>query len=201
MAIDPLSRLIDGNRQFVQQAQQSLPLTLNLNKEKMASEQHPFAVILSCADSRVPVELVFHQGLGDLFVVRVAGNIATAAQIGSIEYACQQLDTPLVVVLGHSQCGAVGATIDALSQDLGDRLSDNLRVIVEQVTPAVQPLLDAGEYHNHQALLSAAIRANVEQTVSDLQSRSAILKDRVRNNQLKIVGAHYDIASGQVEFY
>jgi len=195
-----LKKLIEGNQRYLDSTSNKKDLVYTISDEKMSSDQKPFAIILGCSDSRVPAELVFHQGLGDLFVIRVAGNIIAPSQIGSIEFACQHFGTELVVVLGHSKCGAIGATVNALLNDSND-ISPNIASIVNHVTPAVHPLVESGEYSDHNELLHQATRANIEQSVSGLQSQSTVLRELVSKEKLNIIGAQYDINTGKVEFY
>lgn len=195
-----LEKLIQGNQFFVEATQQGASLSTELRVVDALEGQTPFAVILGCSDSRVPAELVFHCGLGDLFVIRVAGNIVAPSQIGSVEFACQHFGTELVVVLGHSHCGAINATVQALTGD-PDAVSPNIAAIVDRVTPAVMPLVDAKEYQSHDDLVHQAMRANIEQSVNGLQLRSRTLRNFVRNGKLKIVGAEYSIDTGKVDFY
>jgi len=197
---DALKKLIEGNQRYVEQINNNKDLVLEINQSQMASPQKPFAIIVGCSDSRVPAELVFHQGVGDLFIVRVAGNIVTPSQIGSIEFACQKFGAELVVVLGHSQCGAVSATIDVLLGGAGE-LSPNLKSIVDSVTPAVQPIVKSADSSDQQQLLNDATHANIEQSVSELQLRSQVLRDLTSQQKLKIIGAHYEIETGIVEFH
>ena len=199
-AEDALEKLKAGNQQFVQATSRGDELRTTINREDMIKSQKPFAIILGCSDSRVPAEMVFSQGLGDLFVIRVAGNIVAPSQIGSIEFACQQFGTQLVVVLGHTHCGAIQATVDSLIGD-PDQLSPNLAAIVDRVTPAVIPIVSGHEHEDIQELMHKSMRANVEQSVNMLQVRSRILRGLLRQGQLKIVGAEYSIESGVVEFY
>lgn len=199
-ANDALEKLKQGNLQFLQATSAGKPLLKNVSFEDMSQAQKPFAVILGCSDSRVPAEMVFDQGFGDLFVIRVAGNIVAPSQIGSIEFACQTFGTQLVVVLGHTQCGAVQATVDSLKTGSG-AVSPNLKSIIERVEPAVAPVVqEHGESSNEQ-LMSLAGRANVAMSVSNLSQRSAIIRSLIEQNQLSIVGAEYDIVSGQVDFF
>ncbi|RBP48699.1 carbonic anhydrase [Arenicella xantha] len=195
-----LQKLIDGNQHFISATAANSEITTHLKPVNLGEKQKPFAVILGCSDSRVPAELVFHCGLGDLFVIRVAGNIVAPSQIGSIEFACQQFDVQLVVVLGHSHCGAINATVDALTVDQ-DTISPNIASIVDRVTPAVLPIVNAGNYGDRTDLIHQAMRANVEQSVNGLQMRSRQLRQLVRKGKLKIVGAEYSIESGRVDFY
>jgi len=195
-----LQTLIEGNQRYIAGTSDDAELTITTRRQSVNAGQSPFAVILGCSDSRVPVELVFNQGLGDLFVIRVAGNIAAPSQIGSVEYACQHLGTRLVVVLGHSHCGAINATVDSLLGEL-DELSPNIASIVDHVSPAVHPVVMHKQYTDKDELINQAMRANVEQSVSGLQMRSPILRDMVNKNKIKIIGAEYSIETGVVDFY
>ena len=162
--------------------------------------QQPFAIILGCSDSRVPAELVFSQGFGDLFVIRVAGNIVAPSQIGSVEFAAERFGTRLAVVLGHTQCGAVAATLEQLRQPQGNQ-SPNLRSIVERIRPAVEPLLRLPLSNDPDALAARAVRANVEASVHQLRRGSAILERLIERDGLLIVGAEYHVEEGTVEFW
>ena len=187
-----IEKLKAGNARFVA-GQTTLDASANASKRQVLTEgQQPFAIILACSDSRVPTELIFDQSLGDLFIIRVAGNVATPTQIGSVEYAVAVLGSPLVVVLGHSNCGAVAATLDAL-QNPGTSVSPHVDAIIEQIAPAIEPLT--------QPNLSDAVTANVHQTVSQLLADSQIVEDKVATGDLQVVGACYDLKSGEVEFY
>lgn len=193
-----LERLREGNRRFTAAAQAGKGadgLTRNLD---LPQEQRPFAIILGCSDARVPAELVFDQGPGDLFVIRVAGNIVAPSQLGSIEFAAQQFGTRLVVVLGHTRCGAVQATIDALRSPQAEA-SKNLRSIVSFIRPGIEPLLAEGG--DDEALMSSAIRANVRTSVDGIAAGSEILTDLIRNDGLIVVGAEYAIETGTVDFF
>jgi len=191
--VDALERLREGNRRFVAGVSNIDEALISARRAALVGGQNPFAVILACSDSRVPVELIFDQGLGDLFVIRVAGNIVAPSQIGSVEFAAAQLGTKLVVVLGHSNCGAVEATLKELAQDHHQR-SPNLRAIVDRIRPAVEPLMSDG------ASLNDAVVANVRQSVSQLQSGSQFLEQMIETDELTIVGAEYSIESGEVTF-
>jgi len=162
--------------------------------------QDPFAIILGCSDSRVPVELVFGQAFGDLFVIRVAGNIVAPSQVGSVEFATERFSTRLAVVLGHTQCGAVAATLEELWQPQGYE-SPNLRAIVDRIRPAVEPLLNTPVAQNTQALAELATRANVQASVNHLRHGSALLERRIERDGLLIVGAEYCVEEGTVEFF
>lgn len=190
-----VKRLRDGNARFVASQRREL----NCAPAALADGQEPFAVILGCSDSRVPAELVFDQGLGDLFVIRVAGNIVAPTQIGSVEFAAEQLGTRLVVVLGHSSCGAVTATLDEMQRPAGAG-SPNLQSIVERIKPSIRPLMERGAWDDPAKLMQASVRANVRASVQQLKAGSRILENHIQAGTLAIVGAEYDLASGQVSF-
>jgi carbonic anhydrase len=195
-----LQRLIEGNKRYIEGTADGAELTISTRRLGIEDGQNPFAIILGCSDSRVPAELVFNCGLGDLFVIRVAGNIVAPSQIGSVEFACEHFGTQLVVVLGHSHCGAVNATVDSLTGD-SDSLSPNVASIVDRVTPAVLPLVKRSQYHDREDLIHQAMRANVEQSVNGLQMRSRSLRRMMDKGEIKIIGAEYSIETGVVEFY
>jgi carbonic anhydrase len=199
-AAQALQALRDGNARFVAHVRSAETLARQLLRAELAQGQKPFAVVLGCADSRVPAELVFDQGLGDLFVIRVAGNIVAPSGIGSVEFAVEQFGTQLVVVLGHSSCGAVTATLDALLQNTPPR-SSNLNSIVGRIRPALEGWVsrDAGE--ERKALLHRAVRANVRASANQLRHGSEIIESRVLAGQLAIVGAEYDLETGVVDFF
>lgn len=206
-ASEALARLRAGNRRFVEDATQASAYSAPARRDGLVSGQSPFAIILGCSDSRVPAELVFDHGLGDLFVIRVAGNIVAPSQIGSVEFAAEQFGTPLVVVLGHSRCGAVKATLDKFSQDAEAR-SPHLSSIVDRIHPGVtsflsewQQLTESGGAAASDALMDRAVRANIEASVAQLESGSALLQDRIRQGTLTIVGAQYSLESGEVTIY
>ena len=196
---DALNELRDGNRRFVAGEIDAESLANHAHQAGMSGGQNPFAIILACSDSRVPVELVFDQGFGDLFVIRVAGNIVAPSQIGSIEFAASQFGTQLVVVLGHSNCGAVVATLKELSLEQTHR-SPNLRAIVDRVRPAIEPILAAHAGNDDDALVGAAVRANILASVERLTHGSLILEQLIDAGSLVIVGAEYSIETGKVEF-
>ena len=156
--------------------------------------QHPLAAILACSDSRVPPEIIFDQGIGDIFVIRVAGNVAATDEIGSIEYTVDHLGTPLVVVLGHSQCGAVTAVLDDA------KLPPNIAALVEPIRPAVAKAREDNPEAAKDVLLNAAIKDNVWQAIADMLGASPIIRDKVRDGQVRVVGALYEIDSGQVQW-
>jgi carbonic anhydrase len=162
--------------------------------------QEPFAVILGCSDSRVPVEIVFDQGLGDLFVIRVAGNIVAPSQIGSVEFAAERFGTRLVVVLGHTHCGAIDATLDDLQRPSGAQ-SLNLSSIVQRIRPAVEGLLATELRRDHEALAREAVRANVRVSADYLRHGSEVLERLIRKDGLQVVGAEYSLETGVVDFF
>jgi carbonic anhydrase len=166
----------------------------------LVSGQEPFAIVLGCSDSRVPAELVFDQGFGDLFVIRVAGNIVAPSQIGSVEFAASRFQTRLVVVMGHTQCGAITATLEEL-QGLATTQSRNLLSIVARVRPAVAELLSRMGNENPDALVHAAVRANVRAAVNHLQHGSALLERLIAEKGLLVVGAEYSLETGVVDFF
>lgn len=167
---------------------------------ELANGQNPFAIILGCSDSRVPAELVFDQGLGDLFVIRVAGNIVAPSQVGSVEFAAARYDARVVVVMGHQNCGAILATIEELARPSSEQ-SRNLQSIVDRVRPSVAPLLKTELRHNHEALVRQAVRANILASASHLRSGSPVLEQLIRNNRLLVVGAEYSLETGVVDFF
>jgi len=162
--------------------------------------QEPFAIVLGCSDSRVPAELVFDQGLGDLFVIRVAGNIVAPSQVGSVEFAATRFGTRLVVVLGHSQCGAILATLEELRQP-AEGQSRNLRSIVDRVRPSVEALLATELRHDRDALVRAAVRANVRASADHLRHGSEILEGLIAREGVLVVGAEYSLETGEVDFF
>lgn len=195
-ADEALRRLKQGNETF--RSGEGFHLeTETLLKLNAQKEQKPFAIILGCSDSRVPAEIVFGQGIGDLFVIRVAGNIVAPSQIASIEFAAENFGTRLVVVLGHSRCGAVQATLEQLVKPVENR-SPHLYSIVDRIRPAVENLLQSG---SDEDLMSRAVRSNIEASVNNLQLGSDILKDLVSERSLLIVGAEYCLDTGLVAFY
>jgi carbonic anhydrase len=181
------SRFVDGKLQHPRQDRARRALTA-------AQGQHPLAAILTCSDSRVPAEIIFDQGIGDIFAVRVAGNVAATDEIGSIEYAVDVRATPLVVVLGHSQCGAVSAVIDDA------KLPSNIATLLEPIKPAVDKAREANPQADKDVLLKAAITANVWQAVEDMLRLSPIIREKVRDGRAQVVGALYDLDSGQVQW-
>jgi carbonic anhydrase len=198
-AQEALERLRAGNRRFVSGTRSLDSLASQAHRPELANGQAPFAIILGCADSRVPAEIVFDQGLGDLFVIRVAGNIVAPSQVGSVEFAAAQYGSRLVVVLGHSQCGAILATLEELKRPTESQ-SRNLRSIVDRVRPSVEPLL-AERGHDPDALVRNAVRANVRVSVSQLRHGSEVLEELIERDGLSVIGAEYSLETGAVDFF
>jgi carbonic anhydrase len=199
-AADALARLRAGNARFVDEVQSNRAHTGETRRTEVAEGQTPFAIILGCSDSRVPAELIFDQGLGDLFVIRVAGNIVAASQIGSIEFAAERYNTRLVLVVGHSQCGAILATVDELQQESANQ-SRNLQFIVDRIRPSVEPLLATSLRNDRDKLVREAVRANIRASVKQLRHGSEVLEQLIQTNGLAIVGAEYSLETGVVEFF
>ena len=199
-AREALERLREGNRRFAADALSRDTLTGRTRRTELTAGQEPFAIILGCSDSRVPAELVFDQGLGDLFVIRVAGNIVAESQVGSVEFAAARFGTRLVVVLGHSQCGAILATLEELRQS-ADHQSRNLRSIVDRIRPSVEALLATGLARDPDALVRQAVRANIRVSTNHLRHGSEVLEQLIQGNGLLVIGAEYSLESGLVEFF
>lgn len=197
---EALDRLVEGNRRFAEDAGRQATLGGRTRRGELVTSQEPFAVILGCSDSRVPVEMVFDQGLGDLFVIRVAGNVVAASQIGSVEFAAERFGTRLVVVMGHERCGAVTATLDELQRPSGTQTA-NLRSIVERIQPFVESLLETPLKDEPEQLIQASVRANVRASVAALKHGSPVMERLVAEEGLTIVGAEYSLGTGQVEFF
>ena len=197
-AHEALKRLFEGNIRFASNLRASSFVT-QTRRAELASGQAPFAIILGCSDSRVPAEIVFDQGLGDLFVIRVAGNIVAPSQVGSVEFAAERFGTRLVVVLGHSQCGAILATLEELRRP-AENQSPNLRAIVDRVRPSVEGLLADGFPPDSEALVREAVRANIRASVEQLRHGSQVLEQLIRDSGLLVVGAEYALDTGMVEF-
>ena len=198
-ANDALDRLREGNRRFVSE-QHRTRRPGKSRRNELVDGQAPFAIILGCSDSRVPAEIVFDQGLGDLFVIRVAGNVVAPSQIGSVEFAAERFGTRLVVVLGHSMCGAVVATLEELERPTEMR-SPNLRSIVDRIRPSIEGLLEVGLTRGGEALVHHAVRANIRASVDHLRHGSAILERLIESDGLLVVGAEYSLESGIVDFF
>jgi carbonic anhydrase len=199
-AREALERLREGNRRFVSGVPSGGTLTSQMRRTELAAGQEPFAIILGCSDSRVPAEIVFDQGLGDLFVIRVAGNIVASSQVDSVEFAAARFGTRLVVVLGHSQCGAVLATLEELQQPTESQ-SRNLRSIVDRVRPSVEALLATELRHDPEVLLRQAVRANIRGSANHLRHGSEVLEQLIQKAGLLVVSAEYSLETGVVEFF
>ncbi len=197
-ALSALDRLREGNARFASGRLTGDELISAARRRDVAGGQEPFAIILGCSDSRVPAELVFDQGVGDLFVIRVAGNIVAPSQVGSVEFAAEQFGTRLVVVLGHSNCGAVTATLNELRQP-GEQRSPNLASIVDRVRPAVESLLEGGDPVDD-AMVERGVRANIRASADHLRHGSAVL-ERLSDDGLLVVGAEYHLETGKVDFF
>src|SRR5262245_21156763 len=199
-AHEALERLREGNRRFVSGVQNQDTLASQTRRNELVEGQAPFAVILGCSDSRVPVEMVFDQGLGDLFVIRVAGNIVASSQVGSVEFAAERFGTRLVVVMGHTHCGAVDATLEELQRPTENQ-SRNLRSILARIRPAVVALLETDLRKDPASLIHRATRANVRVAANQLRHGSDLLEQLCSTDGLLIVGAEYSIDTGVVDFF
>lgn len=194
-----LQRLREGNRRFRTGLLSLDSLSSHVRRRERVEQQDPIAIVLGCSDSRAPAEMIFDQGLGDLFAIRVAGNIAAPSQIASIEFAAATFGTRLVVVLGHSGCGAIGATLDCLTSTTC--CSPALRAIVDRIRPAVEPLLGQSGMERRDHLMAAAVRANVRAAIDQISSGSTILESMIACGELLVVGAEYSLESGEVDFF
>lgn len=199
-ALEALERLKEGNRHFVSENPDHDEHVTRTRRRALVHGQEPFSIILGCSDSRVPAEIIFDQGLGDLFVIRVAGNIIAPSLVGSVEFAAERFGTRLVVVLGHSGCGAVQATLENLEQPIESR-SANLHAIVDRIRPAVEPLLETELRNERDALMKKAVRANIRASASQLRHSSSFLERSIRDEGLLIVGAEYSLETGLVDFF
>lgn len=199
-ADDALARLKAGNTRFISNVRDLDAMASNARRGDEVQDQEPFAIILGCSDSRVPAEIVFDQGLGDLFVIRVAGNIVAPSLLGSVEFSAVKHGARLVVVLGHTHCGAIQATVNELKGP-SDNRSPNLQSIVNRIQPSVQTLLEAGLDKDDEQLIKLATRANIRASVSQLRHGSQVLEELIANDGLKIVGAEYALETGEVDFF
>jgi carbonic anhydrase len=195
---EALARLRAGNERFFRNLRSVDALASQAHREGLVAGQAPFAIVLSCSDSRVPAEIVFDCGLGDLFVVRVAGNVVAPSIVGSVEFAAATFGTQLVVVMGHTRCGAVGATIDALHGG-PEPHSENIRDIVDRIAPSIAELVHSRPAD--ESTLRAAIRANVRASVNHLRHGSRILEERIAEGRLAVVGAEYELETGKVQIF
>lgn len=199
-AITALKQLQEGNSRFVNGLPSVETMMTHAKREELTTGQAPFAIILGCSDSRVPAEMVFDQGLGDLFVIRVAGNVVAPSQIGSVEFAASQFNTRLVVVLGHSQCGAICATVEELKRPNSEQ-SQNIKAIVDRIRPSVEPFKVTELWDDDDALVEQAVRTNVRASVNQLKHGSSLLENLCDHEGLLIVGAEYSLETGEVEFF
>ena len=199
-ATQALDRLREGNRRFVSNQAAGHVVSDPTRRAELVAGQEPFAIILGCSDSRVPAELVFDQGFGDLFVIRVAGNIVAPSQVGSVEFAASRFGTRLVVVMGHSQCGAVVATLDEV-QGRAPNQSRNLRSIVDRIRPSVETLFASRRIDDPDRFLNDAVRANVRASANHLRHGSELLEHLTRADGLVVVGAEYSLETGIVDFF
>ena len=199
-ASEALQRLRDGNLRFASDQRSSQVTMTQSQRAALMNIQEPIAIILGCSDARVPAEMVFDQGFGDLFVIRVAGNIVAPSQVGSVEFAAERFGTRLVVVLGHTQCGAILATLDELQRPTANQ-SRNLRAIVDRVRPSVAGLLDTPLRHDVDALVKHAVRGNIRASVDHLRHGSQVLEQLIEDDGLMVVGAEYCLETGVVAFF
>lgn len=197
-AEEALERLRQGNARFMSNVRSVAAMASQQQREALVEGQKPFAIVLSCSDSRAPSELIFDCGLGELFVVRVAGNVVAPSIVGSVEFAAATFGTELAVVMGHSRCGAVAATVESIRAGKA-ALSENVRDIVERISPGIVGLTSDGK---HEAdVLGAAIRANVRVSANHLRHGSRVLEERIKAGRLKVVGAEYSLETGAVDFF
>lgn len=199
-ADEALARLMAGNERFTSNVRDVDAMASHAQRGQWVHDKKPFAIILGCSDARVPAEIIFDQGMGDLFVIRVAGNIVAPSLLGSVEFSAVKHQCRLVVVLGHTHCGAIEATLNELKQPTANR-SPNLQSIVNRIQPSVQTLLEAGLENDESELVKLAVRANIRASVAHLQHGSQILEESVANDGLRIIGAEYSLETGVVEFF
>jgi len=196
---EALQQLIEGNRRYVSGDVSLKSFADSTSPGQRAGKQEPLAIILGCSDSRIPVEIIFDQGPGDLFVIRVAGNIVTPSQIGSIEFAARNFGTRLVVVLGHTHCGAIRATLDALESP-PDASSPNIQFIVDHIRPPIDRLLKNDPTISSKELVRQATRANIHASIKHIQEGSPWIRRLILRDELQITGAEYSLETGSIEF-
>jgi carbonic anhydrase len=199
-AIQALTRLKEGNRRFIANVRGIDALLSQQRRAELAERQSPFAIVLGCSDSRAPAEIVFDQGLGDLFVIRIAGNIVAPSGIASVEFAAQRFGIPLVVLMGHTGCGAIEAALESISRPDDESLR-NLRSIVDRVRPAIEPLTTTELVKDPVGLRRQCVRANVRAGANHLRHGSPVLERMVLEGQVCVVGAEYDLETGLVDFF
>jgi len=192
-ADEALQRLLDGNKRYMESKMRACGEATAAAREKLARAQKPYAVILSCSDSRVPPEIIFDKGLGEIFVVRVAGNVPDPIVLGSIEYAAEHLGSPLVMVLGHERCGAVTAAVEAEGEPEG-----NIGAIIKAIAPAVKQAKMEYKGKEKAELVEAAINGNVRLVAANLIKQSSVLEHFVKERKVKVVAAKYDLDDGKV---
>jgi carbonic anhydrase len=197
---EALARLREGNHRFVSSLENPHVPFSAARRNGLTAGQEPFAIVLGCSDARVPAEIVFDQGLGDLFVIRVAGNIVASSQVGSVEFAAARFGTRLVVVMGHSQCGAILATLEELQRPTANQ-SRYLRSIVDRVRPSVETLLATDLQNDPDSLVRQAVRANIRVSANHLRHGSEVLEQLIQKDGLLVVGAEYSLETGVVEFF
>jgi carbonic anhydrase len=192
-ADEALQKLIDGNRHYVEQQMTNQQMSTQSVRESLAKGQKPYAIILSCSDSRVPPEIIFDKGLGEIFVVRVAGNVPDPIVLGSIEYAAEHLGSPLIMVLGHERCGAVTAAVDAKGKPEG-----NIGAIIKSIAPAVAKAKKEYKGTDKAKLVETAIDDNVKLVEATLTKQSPVLKHLAKEGKIRIIAAKYDLDDGKV---
>jgi len=207
-AHDALVRLREGNRRYSQNVRSVDAMLSHSRRDDLLKVQAPFAIILGCSDSRAPAEIVFDQGLGDLFVIRVAGNIVAPSQVGSVEFAAERFGTRLVVVMGHTQCGAIAAALEAISASHEGKKgkkaaegSSNQLSIVNRVRPSIEALVATDLANDPERLRREAMRANVRASVNHLRHGSEVIERLSEKGGLAVVGAELDLATGEVNFF
>jgi carbonic anhydrase len=200
LASEALARLREGNRRFTSNVRSLDSMLTHARRGDLAERQQPVAIVLGCSDSRAPAEIVFDQGLGDLFVIRVAGNIVAPSQVGSVEFAAERFGIRLVVVMGHTACGAILATLEQM-ENPGGTSSRNLRSIVDRVRPSIEPLMRTELARDRNALLRASTRANVQVAADHLRHGSQLLENLILKDDLVVVGAEYSLETGEVDFF
>jgi carbonic anhydrase len=200
-ANEALERLREGNRRFLtEDPARRRPTSGQARREELRRGQNPFAIILGCSDSRVPAEIVFDQGLGDLFVIRVAGNIVAPSQVASVEFAAEQFGTRLVVVLGHSGCGAVVAALAEAERPASERALRHSSILA-RVCASIEGLLGTDLARDHDALLRESVRTNIRASADHLRHGSDVLEELIRRDGLMVVGAEYSLETGAVDFF
>jgi carbonic anhydrase len=197
-AQEALTRLREGNKRFIQNVRSIESLTTQAKRQELVEGQSPFAIILSCSDSRAPAEIIFDQGLGTLFIVRVAGNIVAPSLVGSVEFAAATFGTQLVVVMGHTRCGAITATLNSIRGN-STSPSKNIASIVHRIQPNIEELVASKQ--DEKEIIQQSIRANVRASVNHLRYGSELLEDLCNKNKLQVVGAVYHLETGLVEFF